>query len=981
MALFGAPIAHEDHAQRACYAALHLTEELRRYARELRLERGLSFSVRMGLNSGEVIVGKIGDDLRMDYTAQGHTVGLAARMEQLAEPGKVCLTEDTAKLIEGYFQLENLGPVRITGMREPIHVFELQGVGELRTRIDVSRMRGFSRFVGRVEEMQALEAALTRAREGQAQVIGVVGEAGAGKSRLCLEFLERIRGRGITTNEAHGLAHGKATPLVPILELFRGYYGITEQDTDRVAREKIAGRLLLLDEAFREALPLQFEFLGVPDPDQPALRIDPEARQRQLFAVMKRVIQLTGQDQTVVTLLEDLHWFDAGSDAFVEQFVEAIQGTRGLLVLTFRPEYHAAWMQKSYYQQLPMLPLGAEAIRELLEDLLGTDPSLLGLAERVQEQTGGNPFFIEEVVQSLVESGQLEGSKGAYRLTRPVAQIAVPETVQSVLMARIDRLPEHQKQLLQTAAVIGKTFFEGVLAEVAELPDVDLRRSLEGLKAAEFIYESAIYPQLEFAFKHPLTQEVAYASQLTERRQRIHAAVARTLAELDPEKLDEHAALLAHHWGGAGETLEAARWHRRAAEWIWASDVSEALRHWQRVTTLLDDGPASAEADELGALARVGILQACWRVGLSEADIAGVFEEAAALARRIGSVNLEMYAMVNCGAAQAVLVGNEEARLELGQRAYRLAEEAGNPGLMLSSSGVRCYSLRSLGRLAECVELARPVIEAPPADPMLGGGVFGFAPYLGILNMAGAACVCAGRLEEAAALAQRSLEAARVSTNPEDHWTAAASASFIASMRGDTDAGLSHARRSLEISEQRLAPLFVAISLSYLGLAHANRGEWTEAIATLEDGVELFRRTGSRGLLSEMLPYLAGAYLGAGRAEDARGVAEETVIHAHRWHCVLWEANGQLALSRALMRPEVGGTDEEIEFALGAAEKCIEQSGARLLEAQLHEARAEWARFKGDEGVHQHELGEAHRLYTEMGATGHAKRLAKELGL
>jgi tetratricopeptide (TPR) repeat protein len=399
------------------------------------------------------------------------------------------------------------------------------------------------------------------------------------------------------------------------------------------------------------------------------------------------------------------------------------------------------------------------------------------------------------------------------------------------------------------------------------------------------------------------------------------------------------------------------------------------------LTTLLDEGAPSSDADELGAVARVGILQAAWRVGLSEEEMSRVFDEAVALAQRIGSVSLEVHAMVNCGAAQAVLVGNEEARLELGQRAYRLAEGAGDPALMLSSTGVCCYSLRSLGRLAECVELAHPVIEAPPADPMLGGGIFGLAPYLGILNMAGLAYLWLGQLDEAASLAERALDAARRSKNLEDVWTAAVSASLIASVGGDADVGFSHARRSLEIAEQRLAPLFVAISLSYLGVAHASRGEWNEAVSALEEGVELFRRTGSRGLLSEVLPLLADAYLGANRPEDARAVAEEVVVHSQRWRCVLWEASGQLVLSRALMRPDVGGTHEEIEAALGAAGKCIDRSGARLLGARLQEARAEWARFAGDEATHERELLQAHRLFGEMGATRHAERLARELGL
>jgi class 3 adenylate cyclase len=343
MALFGAPIAHEDHAPRACYAALHLQRELRRYADEVRLEHGLGFSVRMGLNSGEVVVGKIGDDLRMDYTAQGHTVGLAARMEQMADPGKALLTGHTAKLVSGYFQLRDLGETRIKGLSDLLHVFELEGVGRMRTRLDVSHARGFSKFVGRSSEMAALEAALERTIAGSAQVVGIVADAGTGKSRLCYEFAERCRAREIPVYEAHGVAHGKAVPLMPVMEFWRGYFGITENDAARVARDKIAGRMVLLDETLAEGLPLMFDFLGVPDPERPAPALGPEARQRQLFELIRRLSRARSAREPAVLLFEDLHWFDRASEEFIENVVvEIAPGSRTLVLLNFRPEYHAA---------------------------------------------------------------------------------------------------------------------------------------------------------------------------------------------------------------------------------------------------------------------------------------------------------------------------------------------------------------------------------------------------------------------------------------------------------------------------------------------------------------------------------------------------------------------------------------------------------------------------------------------------------------
>src|SRR5262245_53696412 len=320
MALFGAPLAHEDHAQRACYAALHLQQELRRYADEMRVEHGLNFFVRMGLNSGDVVVGKIGDDLRMDYTAQGHTVGLAARMEQIAAADSACLSEHTAKLVSGYFQLRDLGETRIKGLRDPLHVFELEGVGRVRTRLEVSRARGFTKFVGRQSEMAALESALEQAIAGKAQVIGVVAEPGTGKSRLCYEFTERCRAREIPVYEAHGVSHGKAIPLLPILDLQRGYFGITEHDTARATRDKIAGRMLRLDETLADGLPLMFDFLGVPDPERPAPPLGPEARQRQLFEVIRRLARARSSREPAVLLFEDLHWFDRASEEYIENF-------------------------------------------------------------------------------------------------------------------------------------------------------------------------------------------------------------------------------------------------------------------------------------------------------------------------------------------------------------------------------------------------------------------------------------------------------------------------------------------------------------------------------------------------------------------------------------------------------------------------------------------------------------------------------------
>jgi class 3 adenylate cyclase len=357
MALFGAPIAHEDHAQRACYAALHLQGTLREYAEELKRKRGLVFAARIGLNSGEVIVGRIGDDLRMDYTAQGHVVGLAQRVESLADPGKTYVAAATAQLAQGYFALRDLGEFVLKGAAAPQHVFELEGPGALRTRFDVSRARGLSRFVGRATEVATLESALDRAFAGQGSVVGVVAEPGTGKSRLCFELTERARGRGISVREAHGVPHGKQVPFLPVLALLRGLFGIGERDSDAEARQKIAGALVLMDAAFERSLPVWFDFLGVPDPARPAPDLPADDRERLVHEGVRRLIRARSERGPGLILLEDLHWFDAASERLLATLVDAMHDTRTLLLLNFRPEFHAEWMQRSGYQQLPLRPL------------------------------------------------------------------------------------------------------------------------------------------------------------------------------------------------------------------------------------------------------------------------------------------------------------------------------------------------------------------------------------------------------------------------------------------------------------------------------------------------------------------------------------------------------------------------------------------------------------------------------------------------
>jgi class 3 adenylate cyclase/tetratricopeptide (TPR) repeat protein len=974
MALFGAPIAHEDHAARACYAALHLRDELAPYATELRRERGLSFSVRMGINSGEVVVGAIGDEGSIEYTAIGHTVGLAQRMESLAEPGKIYITAHTAALVEGYFTLADLGEFTIKGAGEPVRVQEVEAVGPLRTRLQVSERRGLSRFVGRGEEMAELERAWERAANGDAQIVGVVAEPGVGKSRLCFEFTQRCRARGVEVNEAHALAHTRAVPFLPVLEILRGYFGIEDTDDDRTAREKVAGRLLLFDEAFKDVLPLLFEFLGVPDPLRPAPQMDPEARQRQLFGALNRLVRARSAEEPAVIVFEDMHWFDPGSEAFAANFVESLPGTRTLVLATFRPEYQADWMQRTHYRRAPLTPLGADAVDELLTELLGSDPSLDGLAEVIRDRTGGNPFFVEEVVQGLAESGSLEGSSGAYRLAHEIGEITIPATVESLLAARIDRLTERDKEVLREAAVIGREFTEPVLSMVCDLPDAELEAALRSLVTGEFLYQQALYPVAEYAFKHALTEEVAYRSQLGARRARTHAAVARAIEEREPEALDEQAALLAHHWEAAGDRLRAASWSGRAAVWAGFTDPREALRHWTKVCELVPDTEEDPEAATLGVTARMMLLSFSWRFGLGsggEDEAEQLLAEGEALADRLAQPGLKAILLAGYAGVIGVLSGGRtEAQKRIGERAHRLAEEADDTAVQLVVLPMFAYPLWLRGQLHESLAVTELILQRAGGDRSLGAGL-GFASPYGWAEFWRSAMIAAtGRLAEARAEIERVLQASREAGDLENQiWTHNWLVELAEFGAVDRASALAHARAAFELAERAGGNFAQAWAQYFLGAAHALSGEWAESSAALERALELAR--GRRTALDgepRFLARLARARLALGDCPGALACAREGLSIALEREAPIGEAEARLEVARARLISDGAEAEREIRAELERALALVREAGALAFEPRVHVALAELADAAGDEEGAQRERANAQQLLVEMGA-------------
>jgi class 3 adenylate cyclase/predicted ATPase len=701
MALFGAPLAHEDHAVRACYAALRMQESVKRYADGVRRTEGVPIQIRVGLNSGQVVVGAIGNDLKMDYTAIGQTVHLASRMEQMAMPGSILMTPDALRLAEGYVQVKSLGSVNVKGMNESVEVHELTGAGPARSRLQAAAARGLTRFIGRTAEFETLCQALDRARAGRGQMVALVGEPGVGKSRLFWEFTHSRRTADWLILESGSVSYGKATAYLPVIDLLKAYFAIEDRDDVRKIREKVTGKLLTLDKSLEPTLPAFLVLLDVTVEDEQWQNLDPPQRRQRTLDAVKRLLLRESQVQPLVLVFEDLHWIDSETQAVLDSLAESLPTARMLLLVNYRPEYQHSWGSKTYYSQLRIDPLPPASAGELLQALLGDDASLLPVKPLLIERTEGNPFFLEESVRTLVETNFLTGERGNYRLAKPIRSTQVPATVQAVLAARIDRLPAEEKRLLQSAAVVGKDVPFVLLQAIAGQSDQELRHGLTRLQSAEFIYETSLFPEIEYTFKHALTHEVAYGSVLQERRRALHARIVEAIEKLYFERLTEQVERLAHHtvraelWEAAVEYLHQAG-NKAAAR----SATQEATAYFEQALDALARLPESRHTIEKTIDIRIdlGPMLVISKGGFGGTDVEENYTKARELCDRLG--NTPRLFPVLWGLARFHDIrGDYKVGRELGERLLTLAQAGGDSGLLLQAHHELWANLSAVGEL------------------------------------------------------------------------------------------------------------------------------------------------------------------------------------------------------------------------------------------------------------------------------------------
>jgi class 3 adenylate cyclase/tetratricopeptide (TPR) repeat protein len=967
MALFGAPISHEDHAARACYAALAMQTAMQPYADDIRRAHGITIRIRVGLNSGEVVVRTIGNDLHMDYSAVGQTTHLASRMEQLAAPGSITLAATTLRLVEGLVRVNDLGPIPVKGMSAPVDVYELTGASSIRRRLQAAVARGLTRFVGRETEIETLNQARERAVAGQGQVVAAVGEAGVGKSRLVYEFIHSHRTEGWLVLESASVSYGKATPYFPVIDLLKRYTHVEEGDDTRATRAKVTGQILTLDESLQETIPPLLSLLDALPEDSPFFQLDPPQRRQRTHAALKRILLRESQVQPLLLVFEDLHWIDSETQALLDSLIESLPTAKLLLLVNYRPEYQHSWGSKTYYTQLRLDSLPPESADTFLGALLGDAPGLGALKKLLIERTEGNPFFLEESVRTLVETQELVGKQGAYRLAQELPTIQVPATVQTILAARIDRLPQEEKQLLQTAAVIGTEVPYTLLQAIAEMPEEVLHRGLMHLQASEFLYETSLFPECLHTFKHALTHEVAYGSLLHERRRALHARIIQAIEALAGDRVAEQVERLAHH-APRGEVWDKALAYCRQAgeKALGRSAYREAVGYFEQALSALPHLPAQRDLHEQAIDLRLALRAALFPSGgfgriLAALHEAEAIAEALNDARRLGQVSGFL-------SVHFLFIGAYDQAIAAADRALALAtasEDVVLHALANHRLGAVHLFRGDYRRAIDCYRQTLVSLEGMQRQERFGQN------FLLAVNAPSYLAWChaeLGMFAEGRAFGEEALRIAEAADHPLSLMFACVGSGLLSLRQGDLPRALPLLERAVGICQHMDLMAYFPWVASALGTAYTLAGCITDAVSLLTQAMERATATETVAIQTFCSLPLGEAQLLAGRLEEAHALAEGALSQAREYQEHSNEAYalrllGEIAVHRH--PPEFQRAETHYREALALAAEL----GMRPLQAHCHRGLGTLYSQTGQPEQAHAELSTAIDMYRDMEMT------------
>lgn len=953
MALFGAPVAYEDHAVRACRAAIEMHKAMQTGA-----EGGAA--IRVGLHSGEVVVRSVRNDVSIDYDAVGASVHLAARMEQLAEPGATYMTPETFRLAADWIEAEPVGPLEVKGLPRPLQVYRLLGEAPGRTRWEARRARGIVPLVGREAELAALEAAADAAQEGRGGLIALSGEPGVGKSRLAHEFANRKAASGWTRLTAAAAPHGAAGIYEPIGALLRAWAGVGERDDAEAAARKL--RNVFGSDSDALQAPLR-NLLGLPVEETAWRELDPPVRRQRVLAAVRAFLVRAAAAGPLLVMVEDLHWADSGTVAALDAAAETAADRPILLLVTYRPEFRHEWPAGAQSREILLEALEPESAMRMLDLLLGEHPELREVKTLIAERAEGTPLFLEEMARALVETGALAGEPGVLRAARPIDAVEIPATVQSVLAARIDRLPVEEKNLLQLASVLGNDVPAELLRRLAGLPDPEIERLLARLQAGGFLFPAPSADGALYSFKHALTHEVAYRGLLRERRRALHVRALEALeaSQAAPEQIER----LAFHAAGGEVWDKAVQYLRQAgARAIEQSAYREAIRFLEQALEALGQSPESPETLRQSIDVRLSLRAAFGATG----EIGRLDEHlhvASELAERLN--DRPRLAAVNAARALTFnLLGHLDRTIETGGRARNIARALGDRRIEVAST---LYVGQAYTWLGEC-QLALQLLRPPPAD-LLGELRHARIGTTGISSVLWLGLLCAtqaylGEFDDALAAGAQAQQIAAEANRPYDVAIADWYQGFAHGHRGDLDAASALLDRSYAVCRDGRIHLLIPIVSTSLGYVYALQGRLEQAAALLETALAQWRRTGMQYGVAWVSTHLGLVRLLAGDAQAAAELGETALALARKGK---YRA-AQTAALRLLGAAEAQRPSPDFERARARLTESLaaaEQAGLRPDIAHARLALGELALSAGAPAEAEVSLGEAATLYRALG--------------
>lgn len=977
MALFGAPLAHEDHAVRACHAALAIQKALKPFGEDLKKRYGVDFRMRVGLNSGPVIVGAIGDDLRMDYTAVGDTTNLAARMEQMAEPGKILLTASTHRLARDFFEFRELGKKKVKGKQEEQEIFELTRVGDFSSRLDAAAARGLTPFIGRDQAIEELIRGFDKARTGAGRVLGIVGEAGVGKSRLLLEFRGRLPMGEYCYLEGRCIRFGHAMAYLPIREILRSYFGIAEGEPDDIRTKKIAARLSNMDEGLRPALlPLQ-DLLGIKVEEPSWLSLEPREKRERVFKAARDLLQGESRTRPLVIAIEDLHWIDKSSEEFLNYFIGYLEGVRILLLILYRPEYHHPWGENPFFHRISADQLPSQSGAAMVSALLEGGEVAPELADLIYTRSGGNPLFLEELTRTLLEDGAIRRMDDRYTLADTSFAQQVPGTVQGIIAARMDRLSERLKVTLQAASVIGREFGFDLLGSVSERGQ-DLEISLSELQSLEFVRMKSGSPEPTYFFKHALTQEVAYNSLLITKRKEIHQRIGDAIEQIYPERLEEFYEVLAEHFSKGVSPERAVQYLRLSAEKaVSGNSLWVALRLYKELLLLLDGMEETTDRKVEKIAVLVSMIPILRELGFPE-DPADILQEGARLCEEVGDQRsmaiIRGYASMSFAYRGDAVMGSRF----LEESCWK-AEERGDfetlgslvqgliPNFVLTGQFKKIVDMKS--RVFRCFEKGHPGAENSGMP---------FALRLHLQINGGAALGFVGDFAEGEAECKKGLSAAVKADHPLTIGAAELAYGILLATRGREEQAIVHLEESIDRYEKAQGTMWLPIAWSYLGLSCGRLGRSAKALECLERALAMQAESELQALLAMHHGHLGSVYLEQGEHEKALHHAGEAVKMAEAHEEEHYQALSLILMGIAGWKGRHGSLSSAEERIREGISR-LEELGLRPWTAQGHLLYGEMWGDAGERARAEEEVKRAEEMFREMGMDSWLRRAQKSL--